>query len=41
MCLSGAGVDVVGSGGGGGGGDSDLAGRLDTERIERAVVPAG
>ena len=38
MCLSGAGVDVVRSQGGGGGGDSGLAGCLDTERIEPAVV---
>ena len=41
MCLSGAGVDVVCSGGGEGGGDCGLAGRLDVDRVERAVVPAG
>ena len=41
MCLSGAGVDVIGSGGGRGGGDSGLAGHLNAERVEQAVVRAG
>jgi len=41
MSLSGAGVDVVGCRGDGGGGDGGLAGGLDAERVERALVPAG
>ena len=40
MCLSGARVDVVCSGGGGEGGDGGLAGHLDAEQVEQAVVPA-